>query len=507
MLAFVNSFMSWYLKKRMPAIEKFFTNGIAVQERVFQELLVEIKKTSFGRDFKLKDVSTIDQYRKQVPLFSYDDIKPYINRVMHGEQKVLWPGEINWFAKSSGTTSDRSKFIPVSYDALEDCQFRGSRDVLACYYHHHPEAKVFQGKGLIVGGSHQVNVLAENSYYGDLSAVMMNNMPFIANYLATPSLDIALLPNWEEKMAKMIDSTALENVTNISGVPSWTLLVLRGILEKTGAANILEVWPNLEIYVHGGVNFEPYKNQFEQVIGGPIAYRETYNASEGFLGLQDQEGEDMLLMLDYGIFYEFIPIEEVEAESPKTVWLAEVVIGQLYAVVMSTNAGLWRYTIGDTIEFTSKNPYRFKIIGRTKNYINTFGEELMVQNAEQAIANTQLFCNCAVSEFTAAPVYLEEQTKGRHQWFIEFYKQPESLSQFVLELDTQLQAANSDYAAKRKGSMVLDLPEVVVSKDKTFYTWLKNNEKLGGQHKIPKLCNDRIIIEQLLKINNEKTTK
>lgn len=503
MLAFVNSFMSWYLKKRIPTMEYFFTNGIAVQEQVFKDLLVEIKKTSFGRDFKLDEVNSIDEFRNRVPLFSYDDIKPYIDRVMRGEQKVLWPGEINWFAKSSGTTSDRSKFIPVSYEALEDCQFRGSRDVLTWYYHHNPDAKIFQGKGLIVGGSHQVNMLAENSYYGDLSAVMMNNMPFIANYLATPSMDIALLPDWEEKMAKMIETTSIENVTNISGVPSWTLLLLRGILEKTGASTILEVWPNLEIYVHGGVNFEPYKHQFDEVLGGPIAYRETYNASEGFIGVQDQEGKDLLLALDYGTFYEFIPMSEYGSACAKTKWLAEVEMGVTYAVVISTNAGLWRYMLGDTIVFTSQDPYRFKIVGRTKSFINAFGEELMVHNAERAISAAQKACNCAVSEFTAAPVYLEGDSKGRHQWLIEFYEMPGSMEQFTIELDNELQAVNSDYASKRKGNMVLEFPEIVVSKPKTFYTWLKNGKKLGGQHKIPKLCNDRITIEQLLKINNE----
>lgn len=504
MLGFVNSFMSWYLRKRIPTIEYNMQHGAEVQLKVFNNLISEVRKTSFGRDFKLYEVKTIDEYRKRVPLFEYDQIKPYIQRVMHGEQRVLWPGDINWFAKSSGTTSDKSKFIPVSYEALDECQFRGSRDVLAYYYANNPEAKVFQGKGLIIGGSHQINTLSENSYYGDLSAVMMNNMPFIANYLATPSMEIALLPDWESKMEKMVESTQRENVTNISGVPSWTLLLLQAILEKSGAKNILEVWPNLELYVHGGVSFDPYRSQFDDLIGGKIAYRETYNASEGFLGIQDTEDEDMMLMLDYGIFYEFIPLENYGEENPKTYWIDEVEPGETYVVVMSTNAGLWRYVIGDTISFTSKNPFRFKIVGRTKSFINAFGEELMVANAEQAITEAQTKCSCLVSEYTVAPVYLEKETKGRHQWAIEFEKAPEDMQHFVQTLDLALCNNNSDYEAKRKGDMVLQVLEVIECAPKTFYTWLKKNEKLGGQHKIPKLCNGRKILEEILEINSNE---
>ena len=504
MLAFVNSFMSWYLKKRISVLDYNLKNGSKVQLEVFKKLLSEAKKTSFGRDHRLSEVNTIEEYQNRVPLFEYDQIKPYIERVMHGEQKVLWPDEINWFAKSSGTTSDKSKFIPVSYDALEECQFRGSRDVLACYYSENLEAKVFQGKGLIIGGSHQVNALADNSYYGDLSAVMMNNMPFIANYLVTPRMDIALLPDWETKMSKMIESTCTENVTNISGVPSWTLLLLQGILEQTGARNILEVWPNLELYIHGGVNFEPYKPQFEKLIGGKIAYRETYNASEGFLGLQDTEGEDMALMLDYGIFYEFIPMDVYGTDNPATFWLEDIELGVNYAVVMSTNAGLWRYVIGDTIVFTSKDPYRFKITGRTKSFINAFGEELMVHNAEKALAQAQKECKCTVSEFTVAPVYLEGGQKGKHQWAIEFLVKPDSMGEFGTLLDLELQKANSDYEAKRKGNMALVELEIIECKSGTFYSWLKGKQKLGGQHKIPKLCNDRKIIEEIIEISNDE---
>ncbi len=503
MLGFVNSFMSWYLKKRISTIEYSFSHADRVQMEVFEKLLYQARKTSFGRDRGLSNVNTLDEYREAVPIFEYDDIKPYINRVMLGEQKVLWPEEINWFAKSSGTTSDKSKFIPVSYDALEECQFMGSRDVLAYYYHNNPEAKIFQGKGLIIGGSHEVNSLAENSFYGDLSAVMMNNMPFIANYLATPSMDIALLADWETKMERMVESTHQENVTNISGVPSWTLLLLQAVLKKTKAKNIIEVWPNLELYVHGGVSFLPYREQFKEIIGKEIAYRETYNASEGFFGVQDLEGEDMLLMLDYGVFYEFIPLDEYEKEKPRTLWINEVEIGTTYVVIINTNAGLWRYVLGDTIKFSSKNPYRFKIVGRTKSFINAFGEELMVQDTELAIAELQKKHNCLVASYTAAPVYLKDGQTGRHQWAIEFDKEPSSIIDFGEDLDRKLQNLNSDYESKREGSMVLDTIEIVVCRRGTFYNWLKANQKLGGQHKIPKLCNNRKIITEILKINED----
>lgn len=478
-------------------------NGAEVQQRVFKELLQEARNTTFGKDHKLKNVGSIKEFQEKVPLRDYEELKPYIERVMQGENRVLWPGEINWFAKSSGTTSEKSKFIPVSYDALEDCQFMGSRDVIACYYHQNPEAKVFQGKGLIIGGSHQINPLAENSYYGDLSAVMMNNMPFIANYLATPSIDIALLPEWETKMQKMIESTYTENVTNISGVPSWTLLLLQGILDKTGASHVLEVWPNLELYIHGGVSFEPYRDQFAEIMGGQVAYRETYNASEGFFGIQDHSNKDMLLMLDYGIFYEFIPLGELDKKNAKVLWLDEVELNTTYALVLNTNAGLWRYMIGDTIEFTSKNPYRIRIIGRTKSFINACGEELMVHNAEQAITLAQKVCCCTVSEFTAAPVYLDGKEKARHQWAIEFNKKPDDIGFFEMTLDLELQKLNSDYEAKRQGDMILLPLKVLICEKNTFYKWMKEKHKLGGQHKVPKLSNNRRTIEEIIEITKK----
>lgn len=498
MLNVVNSFMSWYLKKRVYAIEYFMNNSAAVQHETFVRLLSQVKKTSFGKDFHLQNVNTYDEYKRRVPLHSYDEIKPYINRCMRGEQNVLWPGDIKWFAKSSGTTSDKSKFIPISYDALNDCQFRGGRDVLAMYYETHPEAKIFQGKGLIIGGSHTINELYPGSYYGDLSAVMMNNLPFIANYLATPSMDIALMENWEEKLEKIINHTINEDVSNISGVPTWTLLIIKGLLEKSGKRTLLELWPNLELYVHGGVNFEPYRNQFEKHIGNPMNYRETYNASEGFFGVQDGPKDDMLLMMDYGIFYEFVPLDELYTDNPKALWIDEVELNTSYALVLNTNGGLWRYILGDTIQFTSKNPYRIKITGRTKLYINAFGEELMLENANEAIVKVQKRCDCIVTEYTAAPIFMDTDSKGGHEWLIEFEREPENLLDFSRVLDEELKKVNSDYEAKRQGDLALVAPKINICRPGTFYNWMKSRHKLGGQHKVPRLSNNRDILEDIL---------
>ena len=504
MLSFVNSFMSWYLKKRIPIMENSFKNPEEAQQKVFFNLISEARKTSFGKTFEFDKIDSMKDFQEQIPLFTYDQIKPYIQRAMRGESDVLWPGEITWFAKSSGTTSDKSKFIPVSYDALEDCHLKGVRDLLAWYYYYNPGARVFQGKGLIIGGSHEVNELSPNSYSGDLSAVLMNNLPFIATQLVTPSRDIALMPNWNMKLEKMINSTYQENVTNISGVPTWTLLLLKGILKKTGAKSIIEVWPNLELYIHGGVNFQPYRNQFQELIGSDsMQYRETYNASEGFLGIQDTEKEDMVLMLDYGIFYEFVKLDELHLEKPKSYTIGEVSIGIVYAVVISTNAGLWRYILGDTIQFTSLKPHRFKIIGRTKHFINAFGEELMVENVEKAMTIAQKICKCQVSEFTAAPVYLTTTNKGCHEWAVEFDTEPDDLNRFIEVLDRELQNCNSDYEAKRQADLALLKPIINICKPGTFYRWMSKNNKLGGQHKVPKLSNDRKILEEII-IENEK---
>jgi hypothetical protein len=417
---------------------------------------------------------------------------------MKGEQKILWPEPVNWFAKSSGTTADQSKFIPVSFDTMEDCQFKGSRDILAFYYHQNPEAKLFFGKGLIVGGSHEISEANEEIFYGDLSAVMLNNMPFIANLYSSLPMEVALMDNWEEKLDTIVEVTKDLDITNISGVPTWTLLILQKVLAAKSASCISEVWPNLELYVHGGVSFKPYKKQFNQLFKNKVLnYRETYNASEGFFGVQDEEGNDMLLMMDYGIFYEFIPMDTFHSDHPKVLWIDEVELHTNYALVITTQSGLWRYLIGDTIQFTSKYPHRIQITGRTKLFINAFGEELMIDNAEQALAKAQSECDCIIKEYTAAPIYIADKEKGGHEWWIEFTQQPKDMEYFIQVLDETLKTLNSDYQAKRYGDLAVMKPKIINCPTDTFYKWMKDKNKLGGQHKVPRLCNDRKFVDEL----------
>jgi hypothetical protein len=495
----VNSFLAWYFKKRMPQVEYALRHPAETQYHIFTNLIFKGSKTEFGMLHGFDSIRSIEDYQNQVPVQDYESLKPYINRILKGEQKLLWPSDIHWFAKSSGTTSDKSKFIPVSFESLEECQFKGGRDILTLYCENQPNAKIFQGKGLLIGGSHEVNPLSENMYWGDLSAVIMNNLPFWVNLLSTPKPEIALMANWEEKLELMAQSTVNEDVTSISGVPTWTLLLFKRLLEITGKNHIHEVWPNLELYMHGGVNFTPYRQQFNNYIpSNRMNYMESYNASEGFFGIQEKPGSDgMLLMLDYGVFYEFIPMNELGNENAKVLTLDEVSVDVNYALIISTNAGLWRYMIGDTIKFSSTNPYRFQITGRTKLYINTFGEELMIENAEAAITMACAETGSIIRDFTAAPIYLQENSPGGHEWIIEFEKHPESIDNFAFLLDNHLKNLNSDYEAKRTGDMAIAMPKIKACKDGAFYNWLKEKGKLGGQNKVPRLCNDRKIIEEL----------
>ncbi|MFM9944979.1 MAG: GH3 auxin-responsive promoter family protein [Bacteroidia bacterium] len=497
--AIVNSFLAWYFKKRMPQIEYALLNPAETQYNIFRNHILKGAKTEFGLLHGFSSINTVEEYQNNVPIQDYESLKPYINRILKGEQKLLWPTDIHWFAKSSGTTSDKSKFIPVSFEALEDCQFRGGRDMLTLYCESHPSAKIFQGKGLLIGGSHEVNPLSENMYWGDLSAVIMNNLPFWVNLLSTPKPEIALMANWEEKLELIAQATAHEDVTSISGVPTWTLLLFKRILEITGKKNMLEVWPNLELYMHGGVNFTPYRDQFRNYIPSQnMHYMETYNASEGFFGVQEKPGSDgMLLMVDYGVFYEFLPLTLVGNINAKALTLDEVETGVNYALIITTNAGLWRYMIGDTIKFVSTSPYRFHITGRTKLFINTFGEELMIENAEAAITMACAETGSVIRDFTAAPIYLTEYEPGGHEWLIEFDRQPENLDHFTVKLDNHLKNLNSDYEAKRTGNMAIALPKVRSCREGAFYNWLKEKGKLGGQNKVPRLSNDRKIIEEL----------
>ncbi len=498
-----NSLISWYFKKRIQQVKNGIENPIQVQQDLFQDLIRNGRMTDYGRDHGFDSITNTDQYRNNIPLRDYDSIKPYIQRIMQGEQQVLWPSEIRWFAKSSGTTSDKSKFIPVSFEALDECQFRGARDLLTIYCHNNPETRIFDGKGLMIGGSHELNKLAKDSYCGDLSAVMMNNLPFWVNLLRTPKPEIALMADWEVKMEKMATATMYDDVTSISGVPTWTLLLINRLIEMKKVDSLVDVWPNIELYMHGGVGFDPYRQQFQNLIpSDSMNYLETYNASEGFFGIQDsvKSTGDLLLMMDYGIYYEFLPMSELDNENGKTLTLEEVEVDVNYALVISTNAGLWRYMVGDTVMFTSINPYRFRITGRTKLYINTFGEELMIDTAEVALSGACLKTNSIIRDYTAGPVYLRTDQSGAHEWLIEFEQHPDNLEAFQYELDDLLKQANSDYEAKRAGNMALLAPRIVVCEDGTFYRWLKSKGKLGGQHKVPRLSNDRKIIEEILNL-------
>jgi hypothetical protein len=423
--------------------------------------------------------------------------------MLNGEQNITWNSDVKWFAKSSGTTNDKSKFIPVTNESLEGCHFKAGKDMLSLYCNKYPNSKIFSGKGLTIGGSHQINQLNHNSFYGDLSAVLMQNLPMWVHMIRTPDLSIALMGDWEEKIVKLGNSTVPENVTSLSGVPTWTLILLKWIQDNYHQKYIKDVWPGLEAYFHGGVNFAPYKEQFELLVGpGRLNYMEIYNASEGFIGMQDlKEGGEMLLMLDYGIFFEFMPMSELESDYPKTLSLCEVALNTNYALIITTNAGLWRYKIGDTIQFTNLNPYRFKITGRTKHHINTFGEELMVENAEVALAKTCQENNCLVSEFTVAPIFMTLDKKGGHEWLIEFEKEPINLMDFTEQLDRNLKSVNSDYQAKRSANLAMDLPTVRSVKQGTFYQWMKTKGKLGGQNKVPRLSSNREILESILEIS------
>ncbi len=503
-MGLINSILTWVMKKRIHQIELFMKYPHDVQDELFRRLVETAQATQFGMQFGFSDIQNYEQFRSRVPVSSYEQLFPYIQRLMRGEQNILWPSEIKWFSKSSGTTNQRSKFIPVSEEALRECHFKGGKDLISIYVNNYPDSKLFDGKGLAVGGSHQINEYdsSTSSFYGDVSAVIMQNLPPWAQFIRTPSLETALMSNWEEKIEKMAAETAEVNVTNLAGVPTWTVLLIQKIVELTKKRHILEVWPNLEAFFHGAVAFKPYRALFESLIPkSDMRYWETYNASEGFFGIQDQKDSDeMLLMLDYGIFYEFIPTENLDDENPRAISLAEVETGKNYAMIISTNAGLWRYNIGDTVRFTSTSPYRIRISGRTKHFINAFGEELIVENAEAAVAKACLETNAIIDNFTVAPIYLEKGKRGGHEWIVEFKVKPRNLPEFAEALDKHLRQVNSDYDAKRHHNLALVGPQVHSVEEGTFYKWMKKRGKLGGQNKVPRLYNSREYVEDILKM-------
>lgn len=496
----LTSIVKWLNFKRSTQIDLIRKYPRQVQEECFFKLIRNSVGTEWGRKNNYKSIEKIADFQQSVALQTYDDIKPYVERLRAGEQDLLWPGEIKWFAKSSGTTNDKSKFIPVSKDTLEKCHFRGGKDVLAIYTNNYPDSNIFSGKGLTLGGSHKIDNFSNQSYYGDLSAILIENLPFWTEFIRTPSQEIALLEKWEEKLEKITHETIKENVTSIAGVPSWNLVMIKYILENTGKSNLLELWPNLELFIHGGVSFTPYKEQFRKILPSDnFHYQETYNASEGFFAIQDDPTkDDMLLMLDYGIFYEFIPSDDFNSPNPKICTIDEVKTGINYVIVISTNSGLWRYIIGDTVIFTSLYPHKIKISGRTKHFINAFGEELIVDNADKAMKTACDLTNSMVTEYTAAPVYMKDDAKGAHEWIIEFATAPNNLDEFISVFDSALMSNNSDYEAKRYKNITLDRPIVHVAKTGTFFNWMQKRGKIGGQNKVPRLNNDRKYIEDIL---------
>lgn len=499
----VNSVASWFLKKRIHQMELFLKYPNEVQIELLHHLIECAKNTEFGKRFGFESISNYNTFAARIPIQTYEEFHPLIERARLGEANIFWPTPIKMFAKSSGTTNAKSKFIPVSQESLEDCHFAAGKDLLCVYLSNNPEASLFTGKNLRLGGSKEI-YRKNGTSFGDLSALIIDNMPFWASYSSTPSSEVSLMDNWEEKMQAIITETRNENVTSLAGVPSWMLVLMNQVIEKTGVTHLKELWPNLEVYFHGGVSFEPYRFQYESIIPDEkFKYYEIYNASEGFFALQDQNNSsELLLLLDYGIFYEFIPMDTYQTASQKIIPLATVELGKNYALVITTNAGLWRYLVGDTVKFTSLLPYRIKVTGRTKHHINVFGEELIIENTDKAI---NIACNvhsANVKDYSVGPIFMEGRSKGAHQWIIEFNKQPNNLDQFATTLDNELQQLNSDYEAKRKNNTTLTKLQIEIAKENLFYEWFKLNDKLGGQHKIPRLSNSRRFIEELIKINN-----
>lgn len=498
---FINSIISWFLKKRKHQVELFLKYPIDVQNELLLKLVSAAKNTEFGKQQNFASIKNYSDFANNIPIQRYESIEPLIERCRKGEQNLFWPTPIRWFAKSSGTTNAKSKFIPVSDEAIEYCHFKAGKDMLCLYINNNEDAKLFTGKGLRLGGSSAVYE-DNNSYFGDLSAIIIENMPFWADFSSAPKQETALMSEWETKMEAIINETIHENITSLVGVPSWMLVLLNKVLEKTGKDNILEVWPNLEVYFHGGINFNPYREQYKKLIPkDDFKYYETYNASEGFFAIQDRNNSDeMLLMLDYGIFYEFIPMDQYDGENSIAIPLSEVKKDINYAVVITTNGGLWRYLIGDTVKFTSTDPYRIKITGRTKHHINVFGEELIIENAEEALKAASDKTNSEIKEYTVGPIFMNGKENGAHEWIIEFEKPPKNLAFFTEMLDNALKNCNSDYEAKRYNNMTLAMPKVHQARKGLFYDWMKEKGKLGGQHKVPRLSNERSFVEELLKL-------
>ena len=497
----LHTVVSWLLKKRVHDIELFIKYPHEVQRDELMNLLQTAKKTEVGKQYGFADIQQYKDFADRVPVRTYEEIAPMIERSRQGEQNIFWPTPIKWYAKSSGTTNAKSKFIPISDESLEDCHFKGGKDMLSLYFKNNEQSSVLQGKALRLGGSKEIYE-ENNSYFGDLSAIMIDNLPLWAEMVSAPSQKVSLMAEWETKMKAIVEETLSEDIRSMAGVPSWMLVLLQKVLAETGRESILDVWPNMEVYFHGGVNFMPYREQYKALMPSDnVHYVELYNASEGFFGVQDQlNSDELLLMLDYGIFYEFIDMKAYGTQNERIIPLSDVVVGKQYAVIISTNAGLWRYHIGDTIRFTYIAPYRFKITGRTKHFINVFGEELVIENANKALELISQRHHVQLVDYTAAPIFMNGYEKGGHEWLIEFKTPPTDVNAFSKDLDKQLQALNSDYEAKRYKNMTLMPLKLHVAKPKTFYKWLKQKGKIGGQHKVPRLSNTREYLDELLEL-------
>ncbi len=501
-LPLFNSIASWLLKKRYHQIELFLKYPLDVQKEVLTQLVSFAEGTSIGKEYGFESIKSYEDFANRVPIMGYEALAPTIERTRKGEQNIFWPTHIKWFAKSSGTTNAKSKFIPVSSEALEDCHYKSGKDLLCLYLNNNENSQLFTGKSLRLGGSKELYE-DNGTFFGDLSAILIDNMPLWAEYSSTPSSRVSLMSEWESKLEAIIEESIKENVTSMAGVPSWMLVLLNNVIEKTGKNHLFEIWENLEVYFHGGVSFAPYREQYKKLLPRKrFNYYETYNASEGFFAIQDRNNsEELLLMLDYGIFYEFITMDAYGSAWERAIPLWEVKTGVNYAIIITTNAGLWRYKIGDTVRFTSLNPYRVRITGRTKHHINAFGEELIIENAEEALKQVCIKTGAEIKEYTAAPIFMKDNEKGAHEWIIEFRKYPENIGYFTEFLDNALKALNSDYEAKRYNNITLRMPKVHIARKNLFYDWLKTKNKLGGQHKIPRLSNERGYIEELLKMN------
>ena len=498
----VNSIASWFLKKRIHQMELFLKYPHEVQNELLLKLVHKAKNTEIGKKYGFKDIRSYNDFAQQVPITNYEASHEMIERARRGESNIFWPSPVKLFAQSSGTTNAKSKYIPVSPEALEDCHYAASKDLLCVYLNNNPDSQLFTGKSLRLGGSKKLYE-SNGTSYGDLSAILIDNMPFWAEFSSTPGNEVSLMSDWEVKMQAIVQETIQEKVTSLAGVPSWMLVLINNILESTGKQSLFEVWPNLEVYFHGGVSFEPYRDQYRKVLPRhDFKYYEIYNASEGFFALQDKnERSDLLLMLDYGIFYEFIPMNCYGEPDQKIIPLSEVEKGKNYAIVITTNSGLWRYRVGDTVRFTSIDPYRVRVSGRTKHHINAFGEELIIENAEEALKKATALTNSEIVDYTAAPIFMDGKEKGAHEWFIEFKVAPKNPEQFNHIFDKALQEINSDYEAKRKNNMTLNPPTIHYARTNLFYDWLKSKNKLGGQHKVPRLSNSRELVEELRVLN------